>query len=73
MLIRKPSDIRPSEITGKSAYLDRRTFLTGAAALAAAAALPKIALANEKIPNLGKSGFSTSEKQTPYKDITNYN
>jgi sulfoxide reductase catalytic subunit YedY len=73
MLVKKPSDIRSSEITSKSAYLDRRTFLTGAAALAAAAALPKIALANEKIPNLGKSGFSTSEKQTPYKDITNYN
>jgi len=73
MLIRKPSDIRSSEITSKSAYLDRRAFLTGAAALAAAAALPKIALANEKIPNLGKSGFSTTEKQTYYKDITNYN
>ena len=73
MLIRKPSDIRSSEITSKSAYLDRRTFLAGAAALAAAAALPKIALANEKIPNLGKSDFSTTEKQTYYKDITNYN
>ncbi len=73
MLIKKPSDIRSSEITSKSLYLDRRKFLAGAAALAAAAALPIDAFANDKIPNLGKSSFSTSEKQTPFKDITNYN
>ena len=73
MLIKKPSDIRSSEITSKSLYMNRRSFLTGAAALAAAAALPIEALANDKIPNLGKSQFSTSEKPTPLKDITNYN
>jgi len=73
MLIRKPSDIRSSEITSKSLYLDRRTFLGGAATLALAAALPLDALANDKIPGVGKSSFSTSEKQTPFKDITNYN
>src|SRR5690242_5039992 len=73
MLIKKPSDIRSSEITSKSLYLDRRSFLGGAAALAAVAALPINAFANDKIPNLGKSSFSTSEKETPFKDITNYN
>ena len=73
MLIKKPADIRSSEITSKSLYMDRRAFLGGAAALAAAAALPLNAFANDKIPNLGKSQFSTSEKETPFKDITNYN
>src|ERR1041385_5916749 len=73
MLFRKAADIRSSEITDKSLYLNRRAFLGGAAALAAAAALPIDALANDKIPNVGKSQFSTSEKPTPYKDITNYN
>jgi methionine sulfoxide reductase catalytic subunit len=29
--------------------------------------------ANDKINNLQKSSFSTTEKQTPYKDVTNYN
>src|SRR3954468_11566667 len=73
MLIKKPSDIRSSEITGKSLYLNRRTFLAGAAAVAAAAALPIGALANDKIPGVVKSKFNTDEKQTPFKDITNYN
>jgi methionine sulfoxide reductase catalytic subunit len=73
MLIKKPSDIGSSEITSKSLYLDRRTFLAGAAALAAAAALPTGALANDKIPGVVKSKYSTDEKQTPFKDITNYN
>ena len=73
MLIKNPSDIRSSEITSQSLYLNRRAFLTGAAALAAATALPLDAFADNKIPNVGKSQFSTSEKQTPFKDITNYN
>ena len=73
MLIKKSSDIRSSEITSKSLYLDRRKFLGGAAALAAAAALPIEAFANDKIPNVVKSNFSTNEKPTPYKDVTNYN
>ena len=31
------------------------------------------ALANAKIDGIQKSSFSTTEKQTPYKDVTNYN
>lgn len=85
MLIKKPSDIPSSEITSKSSFLNRRAFLAGAATLGGAAAmagaagilgsaaLPEAAFANEKIPNVVKSQFSTSEKQTPFKDITNYN
>ncbi len=40
MIIRRPPDIRASEITPKSVYLRRREFLGGAAALGLAAALP---------------------------------
>ncbi len=73
MLIKKPSNIRSSEITDKKLFMDRRAFLGGAVALAAAAAVPLDAFANDKIPNVQKSQFSTSEKPNSYKDITNYN
>jgi len=83
MLIKKPADIATSEITPKSAWLNRRNFITGAA-VAGAAAVAGFALrelgspsvvsgANTKIDGLHKSPFSTTEPQTPYKDVTNYN
>src|SRR5262249_49619377 len=60
-----------------------RRFLAGAAmagaAIAAGAAFGELAEpsltveANAKIDGIQKSQFSTTEKQTPYKDITNYN
>ena len=83
MLIKKAAEIPPSEITPKETYLDRRKFLAGAALTGAAAvtgvafrelAEPSItAHANAKIEGLQKSQFSTTEKQTPYKDVTTYN
>jgi sulfoxide reductase catalytic subunit YedY len=83
MLIRKLPDIPSSEITPKGAYLNRRAFLTGSAIAGAAAvtgiafcdlAAPSLtAAANAKIDGLQKSSFSTAEKETPYKDVTNYN
>jgi len=83
MLIKKPSEISSSEITPKTVYLNRRRFLTGAA-LAGAATVAGLASreleapqltaeASGKIDGLEKSSFSTSEKETPYKDVTNYN
>jgi methionine sulfoxide reductase catalytic subunit len=83
MLIKKATDIKSSEITPKSLYLNRRRFLAGAA-IAGAAALTGVGLfemsspslvaqANDKIDGLQKSPFSTTEKITPYKDVTNYN
>ena len=81
MLIKKPADIPSSEITSKSVYLNRRKFILGASAagatLAAGVAVrelssPAQVAANEKL-SFSKSPFSTSEKQTPFKDITNYN
>ncbi len=86
MLIGKPADISSSEITPKSLSLNRRNFLAGMAAAGAAAVTAVafsdladlvnpsyIAEANAKIDGLQKSPFSTTEKETPYKDVTNYN
>lgn len=83
MLIRKSEQIRSSEITPKSAYLNRRKFLAGAALSGAAAAAgvrfrelraPSMAaLAGNKINGITKSPFSTTETITPYQDVTHYN
>jgi methionine sulfoxide reductase catalytic subunit len=83
MLFRKSEGTPSSEITPKATYLNRRNFIAGAAIAGAAAATgfafrdlvdPKVVVsANAKIEGIQKSSFSTSEKQTPYKDVTNYN
>jgi sulfoxide reductase catalytic subunit YedY len=82
MLIKKAEDIRSSEITPKSLYLSRRTFLASAAAgVVTAAAFPlrdlinpsATAFAANKFAGIQKSPFSTNEKITPYQDVTHYN
>ena len=83
MLIKKAEDIRSSEITPKDVYLNRRKFLAQAAmagtAIAAGVGLREsispstTVLAGNKIDNLKKSSFSTSEAITPSKDVTHYN
>ena len=83
MLIKKPRDIKPSEITPKDLYLSRRQFLLSASAtaLSAGAVLSGLdasfstqrVVAGEKLGDLGKSSFSTSEKLNSFKDITTYN
>ena len=83
MLIKKPADIPSSEITPKSLYLNRRKFMTGVAVAGAAAAAglgireldspSTIVQANAKIDGVQKSQFSTTEKITPYKDVSTYN
>ncbi len=81
MLIRKPSDILPSEITSASVYKKRRTFIKAAAVAGAISAFPAVRLlintpeahAAMKLGPLGRSAFSTSEEQTPFDDVTSYN
>jgi len=84
MVIKKPNDIKPSEITSKSNYLSRRKFITGAATAAAALAgglnlrnmmddKATVRADGAKLPDVTKSQFSTSEKPTSFQDITNYN
>ncbi|HEY6350702.1 MAG TPA: protein-methionine-sulfoxide reductase catalytic subunit MsrP [Candidatus Angelobacter sp.] len=84
MLIKKPTDIPSSEITPKSAFLNRRKFITGAAATGAAIAAglylrgmdggkAEAAGTGAKLAGIVKSPFSVTEPQTSFKDITNYN
>lgn len=83
MLIKNTADIPSSEITPKGLYLNRRKFLAGAAMAGAAAAVAKgvpelispsaTVVADTKFQNLQKSSFSTTEKITPFKDVSNYN
>ncbi len=85
MLIKKPAEFRYSEITPKDVYLNRRRFITGAAATAAIAAAsgpvarwfspPPVSAQGkgQKLPFASKSPFSTSEPLTPYEDVTTYN
>src|SRR5437588_3663903 len=84
MLIKKPSDIPSSEITSKSSFVNRRKFITGAAATGAAIAAGLYLREHDghaeaavstgaKLSGIGKSQYSTSEKPNSFKDITNYN
>jgi sulfoxide reductase catalytic subunit YedY len=84
MLIRRPADIRSSEITDKKTYLNRRDFVrlaTGGAALAGAGAIGAEALLHAqppaphgaKLPNVKQGPFGTTEKQNTWEQITTYN
>jgi sulfoxide reductase catalytic subunit YedY len=78
MLIRRPSDIPPSEITPHGIYLRRREFVkaAGLVALGAAAGVrPQDGLAQQgaRLGGITKSGFSTTEKPNTFKDIASYN
>ncbi len=79
MLIKKPADIRPSEITSKDNYLNRREFIH-AGSIAGATALAGPALGaivpderRAKLANVAKSEFSTDEAANSYEHITGYN
>jgi sulfoxide reductase catalytic subunit YedY len=82
VLIRKPSDIRSSEITPREMYLNRRKFMRDAAvagtALAAGRILPAAAAAIGSPAadelQFRRSDLSThGEELTPLKDVTTYN
>jgi sulfoxide reductase catalytic subunit YedY len=72
MLIKRQADIRASAITPKHLYLSRRRFLTGLP-LAGAGFVAGGAVAGTKLNGIIKSSFSTTEKLTPYNDVTHYN
>jgi sulfoxide reductase catalytic subunit YedY len=72
MLIRKPSDLRYSDVTPKDVYLNRRRFLAAGSAALGALAVPFNASA-AKLNVAAKSPFSTTEKPNSLQDITTYN
>jgi sulfoxide reductase catalytic subunit YedY len=83
MLIKRPHDVAPSEITPQPFYARRREFmklaaagaLLGPGALAApgAAAAPEKTLGLQKLEGVAKSTLSTTEPPTAYKHVTTYN
>ena len=80
MLIRRPYDIKPSEITGQALYRDRREFIRAAAALGAAGGLAAAGLlatgearSAAKLADLRKSPLSTDETLTAFESVTSYN
>jgi sulfoxide reductase catalytic subunit YedY len=79
LLIKKPSDIRSSEITSHSNYLNRRQFMRAGAiaggSLLAPAALGAIVPDTPRatLADVGSSPFSTDETPNSYEDITTYN
>lgn len=82
MLIKKPDDIKLSEITDESIYLQRRKFLRNCVNTGIAGALvtsfPGLVLAKSEgeykaLHNIKHSSFSTDEELTPFHDVTHYN
>jgi methionine sulfoxide reductase catalytic subunit len=83
MLIKQSAGIPSSEITPKSVYMNRRSLLKGASVTALTLVMGRKimdlvspsqrALAGTKFSGVIQSPFSTTEKQTPYNDVTHYN
>ena len=86
MLIKKPDDIKSSEITDKSLYLSRRLFIRGAVLAGGTVATGLIyrqftghgeeTQPGEKIADVQappQTAATPNEKSTPYEDITHYN
>ncbi len=83
MLIKRPDDIRPSEITDEAIYRDRRRFLGTVAAgsgllLAGGLAAswlgrPAQAAEGRALPGVVPGPYGTDEAQTPWEDVTTYN
>ena len=79
MLIKKTNDIKPSEITSETNYLNRRSFIK--AGSIAGGSLISDATFGAIIPrsqtstlsNVKKSLFSTSESKNTFEEITTYN
>src|SRR5580692_7689705 len=74
MLIRKPSDLRDSDVTPKQMYVNRRRFLTGSLALSAFGALGGTARGGMKLTDAKQTSYNADgEKPTPLEIITHYN
>ncbi|MGW8229226.1 MAG: protein-methionine-sulfoxide reductase catalytic subunit MsrP [Gammaproteobacteria bacterium] len=82
MLIKKPTDIKPSEITDRSVYMNRRRFmqstsgllLAGMGSLATAkSSEQKQGYGRSKLDYQIRPDYATDEEQTPYQHVTEYN
>ncbi len=79
MLIKKPADIKPSEITDYHLFKRRREFIKSGVGLMAGVGAASFLLnspaaeAKIKFDRLVKSSFDTDEDLTPYDAVTTYN
>jgi sulfoxide reductase catalytic subunit YedY len=81
MLIKRPGDILPSEITDESVYLQRREFLKKAGLVSAGALAIHSMLVSasepgpggRELPGVQKSQYSTDAPANTWTDITTYN
>ena len=75
MLIKRPADIRPSEITSKEVYQNRRYFMQATAGLALAPLFGKVqaGYGNTPLQFSKNSAMSVTDESTKYKDVTHYN
>jgi sulfoxide reductase catalytic subunit YedY len=74
MLIRHAPDIKPSEITPREIFLNRRSFLAGSAAtIALPAMLAAFPADAAPLAGVAKGAFSTDEKANSLQEISSYN
>ena len=79
MLIRKTGNVRPSEITSESNYLNRRDFVRAGAIAGSALLSPSVLSAVipdgrlTKLADIADSPFSTDEAPNSFEDISTYN
>lgn len=81
MLIKRPEDILPSEITDESVYLNRRELLKMAGIATAGVLASQSIYANEpgsgatgkELPGVRKSPYSTDQEPNSWSDVTTYN
>ena len=81
MLIKRSSDILPSEITPEAVYLKRRELLKIAGIASAGLVASPSMLAAEPVPGdagkrlagIRKSPFSTDQEPNSWSDVTTYN
>ncbi len=73
MLIKRPADIRPSDITPREIYARRREIIKAAGAAALGTLLPAVAAAQGRFAGAHKSSYSTDEKAATLKEVTSYN
>jgi len=68
VLIRRPPDLRPSEITPESVYLRRREFIASMGLIAGSLAFPVLGCAAEE-----HEQSQRQDRLTPWDDVTGYN
>jgi methionine sulfoxide reductase catalytic subunit len=73
MLIKRPADVRPSEITPREVYARRREIIKAAGAAALGTLLPGRAAAQGRFAGARKSRYSTDEKAATLEEIASYN